>query len=63
MNVRARYLTKLQSKLERSLPLDEEEAQELLEYIHELESLCNDADQDDVHGAEGWRVRLGLEEE
>lgn len=62
MNARARYLTKLEGKLENGLVLDEDEAQELIEYIHELESLCNEADQDDVHGTEGWRFRLGLED-
>lgn len=62
MTSRAKYLTKLQDKLEGSLSLDEEEAQELLEYIHELESLCDEADMEDAHGTEGWRIRLGLED-
>lgn len=62
MSSRAKHLAKLEGKLEAGKALDDEEAQELLEYIHELESLCNDADQDDVHGTEGWRARLGLED-
>lgn len=59
---RGKYLGKLQDKLEGSLSLNEEEAQELIEYIHELESLCNEADMEDTHGTEGWRFRLGLED-
>lgn len=62
MNSRAKHIITLQDKLEVGSGLDDEEAQELLEYIHELESLCDDADQDDVHGTEGWRFRLGLED-
>lgn len=59
---RGKYLDGIQGKLEGCLSLNEEEAQELLEYIHELESLCDDADMDDTHGTEGWRFRLGLED-
>lgn len=63
MNAKARYLTKIQNKLEGSLALeDEDDVQALLEYIHDLESLCDEADQEDTHGPEGWRFRLGLEE-
>lgn len=62
MNSRARHLTKIECKLENLLVLEEEEAQELIEYIRELESLCDEADMDDTHGTEGWRFRLGLED-
>lgn len=58
---RARYLAKVEGKLENSLPLTEEEALEYIEYVRELESLCDEADMDDVHGTEGWRFHLGLE--
>jgi len=40
-----------------------EELCEFLKYVNVLESLLEDADNDDYFGTEGWRHRMGLEHE
>lgn len=55
------YLNRLLTFVECGKPLSDDEAQILIEYVRDLEDLCDDADQDDVHGTEGWRHRLNMD--
>lgn len=33
----------------------------LVDYISDLEGLCDSADQDDYFGTEGWRHHIGID--
>lgn len=61
MTPKAKYLAKIEGKIEDCEALDEDEAQELIQYIRDLEELCTDSDDYDVHGDGGWRARLEVE--
>jgi len=61
MTPKAKYLAKIISTVEDGEPLDEDEAQELIQYIRDLEELCTESDDYDVHGDGGWRARLEVE--
>jgi hypothetical protein len=42
--------------------LSDDEAQQVVDYINDLEKLLDEGDLEDFFGTEGWRQRLGLDE-
>lgn len=57
------YLTRLLTHIECGKALSDDDAQMLIEHVRDLEHLCDDADGYDVHGTEGWRHYLGMDNE
>lgn len=42
--------------------LTKEEVMEIIEYVNRLEILLDEDDNEDIHGTEGWRHHLGMED-
>lgn len=56
-----RLLIEIQTRLTSGILLSEDEAHMLVDYISDLEGLCDSADQDDYFGTEGWRHHMGID--
>lgn len=61
MSTAERLLIEIQTRLTSGGRLSEDEAHMLVDYISDLEGLCDGGDQDDYFGTEGWRHRLGID--
>lgn len=58
-NVTGQELSEIQASLRAGKALSEDQAERLIEYIARLEEFCDDADDFDVFGGDGWRERVG----